>query len=43
MPGAADNPVRIELKGLAGKAIGVKNVPASAGAIQVSLRIWRGE
>jgi hypothetical protein len=43
MPGAADNPIRIELKGLAGKAIGVKNVPATAGAIQVSLRIWRGE
>ncbi|KUH34047.1 hypothetical protein APY94_03485 [Thermococcus celericrescens] len=43
MPGTEENPIRIELKGLAGKAIGIKNVPATGEAIQVTLRIWRGD
>ncbi|NJE62033.1 hypothetical protein [Thermococcus sp. 21S7] len=42
MPGTGENPIRIELKGLAGKAIGIKNVPTTGEAIQVTLRIWRG-
>ncbi|WP_148882863.1 hypothetical protein [Thermococcus aciditolerans] len=41
LPGAENNPVRVELKGLAGKAIGIKSVPATGGAITVTLRIWR--
>ncbi|ANF22688.1 hypothetical protein [Thermococcus piezophilus] len=41
-PGTKDNPIRVELKGLAGKAIGIKSVPATGGSITVTLRIWRG-
>lgn len=42
IPGTEENPIRIQLKGLAGKAIGIKNVPNSGKGIQVTLRIWRG-
>ncbi len=42
IPGTKENPIRIELKGLAGKAIGIKSVPNSEGGIQVTLRVWRG-
>ncbi|WP_297470087.1 hypothetical protein [Thermococcus sp.] len=42
LPGARDNPIMIELKGLSIEAIGVRNVPSSISPIQVTLRIWRG-
>ena len=41
-PGTQENPIRIELRELAGKAIGIKNVPTSGKAIEITLRIWRG-
>lgn len=42
IPGTEENPIRIELKGLAGKAIGIKNVPTTGESIRVTLRVWRG-
>lgn len=41
IPGTEDNPIKVELKGLASKAIGIKNVPDAGGAITVTLRVWR--
>ncbi|MFA4668962.1 hypothetical protein QDY65_00190 [Pyrococcus kukulkanii] len=43
LPGTRDNPIRIKLEGLAGKAIGMRSVPTTSKAIQVTLRIWRGQ